>query len=78
MYRLATEEQLDETAVWYVNDEVASAMRHSDTPGVATAPFLHMPGGTMASAVRWIFLYFFFIDGARRCSFEYQNLSHVS
>ena len=52
MYRLATEEQLDETAVWYVTDEVAAALRHSDAPCVATAPFLHMPGGTLGSAVR--------------------------
>lgn len=40
-YRLANTEKLDETAVWYVNDELGSSMTHSDTPEVVLAPFLY-------------------------------------
>ncbi|KAH9804624.1 tubulin--tyrosine ligase-like protein 12 [Citrus sinensis] len=31
-YRLANEEKIDETSVWYVMDELGSAVRHSDEP----------------------------------------------
>ncbi|KAK1301437.1 hypothetical protein QJS10_CPB12g01783 [Acorus calamus] len=31
-YRLADEEKIDETSVWYVMDELGSALRHSDEP----------------------------------------------
>ncbi|OMO91799.1 Tubulin-tyrosine ligase [Corchorus olitorius] len=49
-YRLADEEKLDETPVWYVMDELGSALRHSDEPNFRVAPFLFMPDGKFASA----------------------------
>lgn len=36
----------------YVMDELGSALRHSDEPNFRVAPFLFMPEGTLASAVR--------------------------
>jgi tubulin--tyrosine ligase-like protein 12 len=40
-YRLASSEQLDETSIWYVNDEVGSAIEHSDLPNAKLIPFLY-------------------------------------
>lgn len=40
-YRLASAEQLDETSIWYVNDEVGSSIQHSDVPNVKMIPFLY-------------------------------------
>lgn len=33
-------------------DELGSALRHSDEPNFMVAPFLYMPEGNLASAVR--------------------------
>lgn len=52
-YRLADEEKIDETSVWYVMDELGSALRHSDDPNFRVSPFLFMPGGDLASAVSY-------------------------
>uniref|UniRef100_M1BN35 Tubulin--tyrosine ligase 12 n=1 Tax=Solanum tuberosum TaxID=4113 RepID=M1BN35_SOLTU len=52
-YRLADEEKIDETSVWYVMDELGSALRHSDKPNFRVSPFLYMPEGNLASAVRF-------------------------
>ncbi|KAL5572343.1 hypothetical protein UlMin_021940 [Ulmus minor] len=56
-YRLADEEKIDETSVWYVMDELGSALRHSDEPNFRVAPFLFMPEGTLASAVSFSILW---------------------
>ncbi|KAL4297644.1 hypothetical protein GQ457_12G022040 [Hibiscus cannabinus] len=56
-YRLADEEKLDETPVWYVMDELGSALRHSDEPNFRVAPFLFMPEGNLASAVSFSILW---------------------
>ncbi|XP_061352507.1 uncharacterized protein LOC133297391 [Gastrolobium bilobum] len=56
-YRLADEEKLDETSVWYVMDELGSALRHSDEPNFRVAPFLFMPEGSLASAVSFSILW---------------------
>ncbi|EOY30254.1 hypothetical protein QUC31_020351 [Theobroma cacao] len=56
-YRLADEEKLDETPVWYVMDELGSALRHSDEPNFRVAPFLFMPEGNLASAVSYSILW---------------------
>ncbi|KAK7304002.1 hypothetical protein RJT34_14973 [Clitoria ternatea] len=56
-YRLADEEKLDETSVWYVMDELGSALRHSDDPNFRVAPFLFMPEGNLASAVSFSILW---------------------
>ncbi|XP_021276458.1 LOW QUALITY PROTEIN: tubulin--tyrosine ligase-like protein 12 [Herrania umbratica] len=56
-YRLADEEKLDETPVWYVVDELGSALRHSDEPNFRVAPFLFMPEGNLASAVSYSILW---------------------
>ncbi|WVZ55677.1 hypothetical protein U9M48_006308 [Paspalum notatum var. saurae] len=40
-YRLADEEKIDETPVWYVMDELGSAMRHSDNANFRIAPFFY-------------------------------------
>ncbi|KAG9151062.1 hypothetical protein Leryth_002641 [Lithospermum erythrorhizon] len=52
-YRLADEEKIDETSIWYVMDELGSALRHSDKPNFRVAPFLFMPDGTLDSALRF-------------------------
>lgn len=36
----------------YVMDELGSALRHSDEPNFRVSPFLYMPEGKLASAVR--------------------------
>ncbi|KMS96222.1 hypothetical protein BVRB_001310 [Beta vulgaris subsp. vulgaris] len=56
-YRLADEEKIDETSVWYVMDELGSALRHSDEPNFRTAPFLYMRDGNLASAVSFSILW---------------------
>ncbi|PSS20768.1 Tubulin--tyrosine ligase-like protein [Actinidia chinensis var. chinensis] len=45
-YRLADEGKIDETSVWYVMDELGSALRHSDEPNFRVSPFLYMPDAT--------------------------------
>ncbi|CAI5528220.1 unnamed protein product, partial [Closterium sp. Naga37s-1] len=52
-YKLATETQLDESAVWYIIDEFGSAFRHSDRPNFRCAPFLFLPHASFASAVSY-------------------------
>ncbi|KAK6131790.1 hypothetical protein DH2020_034486 [Rehmannia glutinosa] len=49
-YRLANEENIDETSVWYVMDELGSALRHSDEANFRVSPFLYMPEGKLESA----------------------------
>lgn len=56
-YRLADEEKIDETSVWYVMDELGSALRHSDEPNFRVAPFLFMPEGKLDSAVSYSILW---------------------
>ncbi|KAL5768517.1 hypothetical protein ACOSP7_015062 [Xanthoceras sorbifolium] len=56
-YRLADEEKIDETSVWYVMDELGSALRHSDEPNFRVAPFLFMPEGNLTSAVSFSILW---------------------
>ena len=34
---------MDEENVWYINDEVGCAMRHSDKPNFAMHPFIYAP-----------------------------------
>lgn len=40
-YRLASTQKLDQTSIWYVNDELGSAITHSDAPNVKAMPFLY-------------------------------------
>ena len=42
-YRLVTEEQMDEENIWYMMDEVGSAIAHSDKPNLAVHPFIYAP-----------------------------------
>ncbi|GFY80492.1 tubulin-tyrosine ligase [Actinidia rufa] len=56
-YRLADEEKIDETSVWYVMDELGSALRHSDEPNFRASPFLYLPDGKLASAVSFSVLW---------------------
>ncbi|OIV97356.1 hypothetical protein TanjilG_07108 [Lupinus angustifolius] len=56
-YRLADEEKIDETSIWYVMDELGSALQHSDEPNFRVAPFLFMPEGNLASAVSYSILW---------------------
>ncbi|KAI8565339.1 hypothetical protein RHMOL_Rhmol03G0251300 [Rhododendron molle] len=56
-YRLADEEKIDETSVWYVMDELGSALRHSDEPNFRVSPFLYMPDGKLASAISFSILW---------------------
>ncbi|KAJ3673647.1 hypothetical protein LUZ60_005639 [Juncus effusus] len=52
-YRLADEQKIDETPVWYVMDELGSALRHSDNANFRVAPFLFMPQGDLNSAISY-------------------------
>ncbi|XP_078164148.1 tubulin-tyrosine ligase [Carex rostrata] len=56
-YRLADEEKIDETPVWYVMDELGSALRHSDNANFKVSPFLFMPDGKVTSAVSYSVLW---------------------
>jgi tubulin--tyrosine ligase-like protein 12 len=56
-YRLADEEKIDETSVWYVMDELGSALRHSDEPNFKVSPFLYMPESNLASAISYSILW---------------------
>ncbi|KDP33915.1 hypothetical protein JCGZ_07486 [Jatropha curcas] len=56
-YRLADEQKIDETSVWYVMDELGSALRHSDEPNFKVSPFLFMPEGKLESAVSYSILW---------------------
>ncbi|KAK9705578.1 hypothetical protein RND81_07G067700 [Saponaria officinalis] len=56
-YRLADEEKIDETSVWYVMDELGSALRHSDEPNFRVAPFLYMRDGNLSSAISFTVLW---------------------
>ncbi|KAI3443556.1 hypothetical protein Pfo_000221 [Paulownia fortunei] len=56
-YRLADEEKIDETSVWYVMDELGSALRHSDEANFRVSPFLYMPEGKLESAVSYSILW---------------------
>ncbi|CAN6296299.1 unnamed protein product [Urochloa humidicola] len=56
-YRLADEEKIDETPVWYVMDELGSAMRHSDNANFRISPFLFMPEGKLATAISYTILW---------------------
>ncbi|KAL3635228.1 hypothetical protein CASFOL_019775 [Castilleja foliolosa] len=56
-YRLADEEKVDETSVWYVMDELGSALRHSDEANFRVSPFLYMPEGKLESAVSYSILW---------------------
>ncbi|KAH7297146.1 hypothetical protein KP509_26G055800 [Ceratopteris richardii] len=50
-YRLCDEEKLDETPIWYIMDELGSALRHSDNPNFRVSPFMYMPDGSLQSAI---------------------------
>lgn len=56
-YRLADEEKIDETSVWYILDELGSTLRHSDEANFQVAPFLFMPEGTLESAISFSLLW---------------------
>ncbi|GMH16581.1 hypothetical protein Nepgr_018422 [Nepenthes gracilis] len=56
-YRLADEEKIDETSVWYVMDELGSALRHSDMPNFRISPFLYMREGNLSSALSFSILW---------------------
>ncbi|CAM6083327.1 unnamed protein product [Calypogeia fissa] len=56
-YRLADEEKLDETPIWYMMDELGSALRHSDAPNFRVAPFMYLPDGTLNSAISYSLLW---------------------
>lgn len=56
-YRLADEEKLDETPIWYVMDELGSSIRHSDKPNFQIAPFMYLPDGTLQSAISYSLLW---------------------
>ena len=42
-YRVVSEDQMDEENIWYIMDEVGSAMRHSDQPNMMVHPFIYSP-----------------------------------
>ena len=50
-YRIASSDQMDEENVWYINDEVGCAMKHSDQPNFAIHPFIYAPNNKMDAHV---------------------------
>jgi tubulin--tyrosine ligase-like protein 12 len=57
-YRIVSEDQMDEENIWYINDEVGCAMRHSDAPNFAIHPFIYAPNNkfdahTITYSVCW-------------------------
>ncbi len=42
-YRLASTEKLDESACWYIMDELGTSIPHTDLPNVAVIPILYAP-----------------------------------
>ena len=38
---------MDEENIWYLMDEVGTAMKHSDQPNVAIHPFIYSPNGKL-------------------------------
>ena len=38
---------MDAESLWYINDEVGSAINHSDNPNFKITPFLYMPNNVM-------------------------------
>ena len=42
-YRLVRPGVMDEEPIFYINDEVGSAITHSDDPNVCMAPFIWIP-----------------------------------
>lgn len=38
---------MDEESIWYIMDEVGSAMAHSDAPNMAVHPFIYSPNNVM-------------------------------
>lgn len=46
-YRLANDEKLDETSVWYIMDEFGSAIEHKDAPNTQVHPFLYAPNNKL-------------------------------
>ncbi|KAL4505169.1 hypothetical protein ABPG72_016236 [Tetrahymena utriculariae] len=49
-YRLMSEEQMDETSYWYLNDLCGISVQHSDTPNIRMAPFLYAPNNQLKEA----------------------------
>ena len=45
-YRLVTSEKFDEEAIWYINDEIGTAINHSDNPNFALFPLIFSPSNT--------------------------------
>lgn len=57
-YRIVKEDQMDEENVWYLMDEVGSAMLHSDQPNFAVHPFMYSPNNklddhTITYSIAW-------------------------
>lgn len=46
-YRLVNEEQMDEECIWYIMDEVGSAIKHSDNANLAVHPFIYSPNNEL-------------------------------
>ena len=82
-YRVATENTLDESSVWYMMDEVGCAILHSDVPNVKVIPFVHQGdnGETTAYSLLWpvtdiptdTIIYRDFLNGAK--DFRSERLS---
>jgi tubulin--tyrosine ligase-like protein 12 len=45
-YRLAKENKIDESSIWYVPDEVGCAVAHSDQPNCVMMPFIYSPANS--------------------------------
>ena len=46
-YRLANSEQLDETSIWYMMDEIGSTIEHSENFNAIVSPFLYAPNNKL-------------------------------
>lgn len=46
-YRIAAGNKMDESSIWYVCDEVGSALAHSDKPNCQMLPFIYSPKNSL-------------------------------
>lgn len=58
---------MDEENIWYIMDEVGSAIKHSDNPNMAVIPFIYAPNNAFdAHTITYSVTYKYLIDIFRR------------
>jgi tubulin--tyrosine ligase-like protein 12 len=74
-YRLASTEQLDETSIWYVCDELGSAIQHSDSANVKMMPFLYSEDNKVGENM-WAYSIFWPLKSIASGEYIYRDYLH--